>query len=96
MVIKEYIYPRPPKYMCLSCFRIFSKRYKDDGAKPYGATKRCTCGNEELKCLDPNIPIPRKRASDQKWREFFKRQPWSTATAGRIYYERFKEARKIK
>jgi len=92
MTIKEYIYPRPPKYMCLSCFRIFSKRYQSDGVEPYGATKRCTCGNEELKRLDPNVPIPRKKANNRKWWEFFRKQFWMTMTA-RTYYKRFRELR---
>ena len=79
--------PRLPKYMCLSCFRIFSKRYEN-----CGATKRCICGNEELKRLDPDVHIPRKKASNQKWLEFFKKQFWLISTA-EIYYKRFKEMR---
>jgi len=87
MRIKEYIYPRPPKYMWLSCFRIFSKRYEN-----YGTTQRCTCGNEELKRLDPNVPIPRKKANNRRWEEFFRKQFWMAYTA-EVYYKRFKEMR---
>jgi len=83
---------RVPKYMCLSCFRIFSKRYQGNGVNPYGATKRCTCGNEELKRLDPDVPIPRRIANNKKWWEFFRNQFWMTMTA-KTYYERFKEQR---
>ena len=92
MTIKEYIYPRPPKHMCLSCFRIFSKRYEGDGVELYGTTQRCTCGYDILKRLDPNVPIPRKKANNRKWWEFFKKQFWMMSTA-EVYYKRFKELR---
>jgi hypothetical protein len=83
--------PRSPKYMCLSCFRIFSKRYEN-----YGITERCICGNKELTRLDPKVSIPRKRASNQKWRKFFRDQFWLIGLGdglGKVYYKRFKEMR---
>jgi len=55
MARRKYIdleYNRIPKYMSLSCFRIFSKRYENNGA-----TQRCTCGNDALKRLDPEIEM---------------------------------------
>lgn len=74
---------KPPKYMCTECFRIFSKRYQNDGI-----TKRCACGNEELVQLDPEIPIPRRKANKRKWKEFFNRNFMSRQA--KLYFLRFK------
>jgi hypothetical protein len=57
----------PPKHMCTNCFRIFSKRYSIDSC-----TQRCTCGSDELVRLDREVPIPRKKAGNKKWEEFFR------------------------
>jgi len=69
--------------MCTNCFRIFSKRFSIKN----GHTERCTCGNDELIRLDREVPIPRKKASNKKWEEFFRKNYLSR------YYKRFKEDR---
>lgn len=79
---------KPPKHMCTSCFRIFSKRYEGKWREGGGSTQRCTCGNEELVRLDPSIPIPRRKANSKKWKEFFDRNFLSAKA--KVYYQRFK------
>lgn len=74
---------RPPKYMCTSCFRIFSKRREGNGE-----TQRCICGNEILVHLDPEVPIPRKKANNSKWKKFFNSNFLSAEA--KMYYQRFK------
>jgi len=79
---------KPPKYMCTECFNIFSKRSEGDGQ-----TQKCKCGNEELVPLDPCIPIPRKKAkNDKKWLEFFTKNFMSTKA--NLYYQKFKNIKK--
>ena len=73
-----------PKYMCTKCFNIFSKRSEGDGQ-----TQKCKCGNEELVQLDPCIPIPRRKAkNNKKWLEFFKGNFMSPKA--NLYYQKFK------
>jgi len=79
-----------PKYMCTNCFRIFSKR-SDGNNDDYGYTQRCICGSDKLVPLDREVPIPRKRASNKKWLEFFKKNFMSWKA--NAYYKRFKESR---
>jgi len=74
--------PSPPKYMCTDCFNIFGKRYDGEGY-----TQRCVCGGDKLVRLDREVPIPRKKAGNNKWQEFFKGNYLSR------YYKRFKESR---
>lgn len=76
-------FAKPPKYMCTECFRIFSKRSDNDGR-----TERCPCGNDLLVPLDPEIPIPRKKANKRKWKEFFKRN--FPSTLAEVYFLKFK------
>ena len=77
----------PPKFICANCFRIFSRRYEGTDCD-YGYTQRCTCGNDELIRLDKEVPIPRKKAGNKKWEEFFRGNYLSR------YYKRFRESRK--
>ena len=77
---------KSPKYMCTNCFRIFSKRDEGDSA-----TQRCICGNRDLVCLDPRVPIPRRKASSKKWKEFFDRNFLSNKA--KLYYQVFKTIR---
>lgn len=76
-------YPKPPKYMCVDCFRIFSKRRKGKGE-----TQRCTCGAKELARLDPTVPIPKRKANNKEWKEFFNRNFLSVKA--KLYYQIFK------
>jgi len=78
-----------PKYMCTNCFKIFSKRYERD--KYEGQTQRCICGNDKLVRLNREVPIPRKKASNKKWLEFFKKNFMSWDA--NVYYKKFKESK---
>ncbi len=74
---------RPPKYMCTECFSVFAKRSEGEGH-----TERCTCGNDDLVRLNPEIPIPRKKANNRSWWEFFKGNFMSVKA--NVYYTKFK------
>lgn len=76
------------KYMCTRCFRVFAKRVEGDGI-----TERCTCGNDVLVRLDPEVPIPKKKASNATWRKFFEKNFMSAQSA--TYYKEFKLRRQL-
>lgn len=81
---------RPPKFMCTECFTIFAKRYEKTHSNE-GLTQKCICGNGDLVALKPEVPIPRKKANNRKWWEFFKSN-FMSAKAN-VYYEGFRRKR---
>ena len=79
---------KPPKHMCIECFRIFSIRNEDGGR-----TEKCTCGNKELVRLDPSVPVPRRKANKRTWKEFFKRNFMSKQAE--LHFLKFKSLKEI-